>query len=80
MTPHEDKDEDCDDGDDVYDDDDDHDDHADDDDCKCGATSGLGRTCSLICSFVFKCFFKCIKHTWPMLDLFFKDLSPILLS
>ena len=37
MTPHEDKDDDYDDG---GDDDDD-----DDDDCKCGATSGLGRTC-----------------------------------
>ena len=33
LTPHEDKDE-------NYDDDDD-----DHDDCKCGATSGLGRTC-----------------------------------
>ena len=31
----------CDDGDD---DDDDHDDHDDHDDCRCGATSGLGRT------------------------------------
>ena len=41
MTPHEDKDHDYDDG-----DDDDHDDDDDDhDDCKCGATSGLGRTC-----------------------------------
>ena len=38
LTPHEDKDDDNDDG----DDDDDDDDH---DDCKCGATSGLGRTC-----------------------------------
>ena len=37
MTPHEDKDDDYDDGDDDDDD--------DDDDCKCGATSGLGRTC-----------------------------------
>ena len=39
----------CDDGDDDDgddDDDDDHDDHDDDhDDCKCGATSRLGRTC-----------------------------------
>ena len=44
MSPHEDKDDDYDDGDD--DDDDDHDDdHDDHDDCKCGATSGLGRTC-----------------------------------
>ena len=33
LTPHEDK----------HDDDDSDDD--DDDDCKCGATSGLGRTC-----------------------------------
>ena len=38
LTPHEDKDDDYDDGDDDDDDD-------DDDDCKCGATSGLGRTC-----------------------------------
>ena len=38
MTPHEDKDDEYDDG-DGDDDDDDH------DDCKCGATSGLGRTC-----------------------------------
>ena len=37
MTPHEDKDDDSDDG----DDDDDH------GDCKCGAMSGLGRTCFL---------------------------------
>ena len=46
LTPHEDKDDDCDDG---YDNDDDHDDDDEDDgdpdDCKCGATSGLGRTC-----------------------------------
>ena len=41
MTPHEDTDEDYDDGDDDGDDDDHDDDH---DDCKCGATSGLGRT------------------------------------
>ena len=34
LTPHEDKADDYDDGDDD-----------DDDDCKCGATSGLGRTC-----------------------------------
>ena len=40
MIPHEDKDDGYDDGDDG--DDDDDDDH---DDCKCGATSGLGRTC-----------------------------------
>ena len=52
MTPHEDKDDDYnydddDDGDDDGDDDDDDDDddHDDHDDCKCGATSGLGRTC-----------------------------------
>ena len=38
MIPHEDKDDDYDDGDDDHD----GDDH---DDCKCGATSGLGRTC-----------------------------------
>ena len=38
MTPHADKDDDYDDGDDDHD----GDDH---DDCKCGATSGLGRTC-----------------------------------
>ena len=38
LIPHEDKDYD----DDDDDDDDDYDDH---DDCKCGATSGLGRTC-----------------------------------
>ena len=43
MTPHEDTDEEDDDGDDG--DDDDHDDDGDHDDCKCGATSGLGRTC-----------------------------------
>ena len=36
-------DDDGDDGDDGDDDDDDDDGH---DDCKCGATSGLGRTCS----------------------------------
>ena len=48
MSPHEDKDDDYDDGDD--DDDDDHDDdHDDHDDCKCGATSGLGRTVKTIC-------------------------------
>ena len=56
MIPHEDKDDDYDgDGDDDNDDDggdDDDDDHHhhdndhDHDDCKCGATSGLGRTCS----------------------------------
>jgi hypothetical protein len=41
LTPHEDTDDDYDDG-----DDDDHDDDDDDyDDCKCGATSGLGRNC-----------------------------------
>ena len=53
LTPHEDKDDDYDDGDgdgydDDYDDDDDDDGDGDDDDhddCKCGATSGLGRTC-----------------------------------
>ena len=39
LTPHEDTDDDYDDG-----DDDDHDDD-DYDDCKCGATSGLGRNC-----------------------------------
>ena len=38
MIPHEDKDDDYDDGDDDHDDD-------DHDDCKCGATSGLGRKC-----------------------------------
>ena len=43
LTPHEDTNDDYDDGDD--DGDDDHDDDDDDDhgDCKCGATSGLGR-------------------------------------
>ena len=40
LTPHENKDDNYDDGDD---DDDDHD--HDHDDCKCGATSGLGRRC-----------------------------------
>ena len=45
LTPHEDKDDDYDDGDDDDGDDDDHDDGDDHDDCKCGATSGLGRTC-----------------------------------
>ena len=44
MT-HEDKDDDYDDGDDDDDD--------DDDDCKCGATSGLGRTCLITCFTVF---------------------------
>ena len=43
MIPYEDKDDDYDDDDD--DDDDDNDDDDDDDACKCGATSGLGRTC-----------------------------------
>ena len=42
MTPHEDTDDDDDgDDDDDHGDDDDH----DHDDCKCGATSRLGRTC-----------------------------------
>ena len=42
MTPHEVTGDDY----DENDDDDDHDDHDDDhDDCKCGATSGLGRNC-----------------------------------
>ena len=54
MSPHEDKDDDYDDGDDDDDDDDDNDDdhdddHDDHDDCKCGATSGLGRTVKTIC-------------------------------
>jgi hypothetical protein len=48
LTPHEDKDENYDDGDGDDDDDDGYDydyDYDDDhDDCKCGATSGLGRT------------------------------------
>ena len=39
LIPYEDKDDDYDDGDDDHDGDDYH------DDCKCGATSGLGRTC-----------------------------------
>ena len=42
LIPHEDKDDDYDDGDDDYDDYDDHH-HHDHDNCKCGATSGLGR-------------------------------------
>ena len=44
MTPHEDKDDGYDEGDEEGDDDDDDDDD-DHDECKCGATSGLGRTC-----------------------------------
>ena len=44
LTPHEDKDDDCDDG-DGDDDDDYYYYHYYYDDCKCGATSGLGRTC-----------------------------------
>jgi len=43
LTPHEYKNDDYDDG-DGDDEDDDHDDGDDRDDCKCGATSGLGRT------------------------------------
>ena len=45
MIPYEDKNDDYDDGDDDDDDEAEQDDDDDDDDCKCGATSGLGRTC-----------------------------------
>ena len=45
LTPHENKDDNYNDGDDDDDDDHDHDHDHDHDDCKCGATSGLGRTC-----------------------------------
>ena len=45
LISYEDKDDDYDDGDDNDDHHDDDKDDGDHDDCKCGATSGLGRTC-----------------------------------
>ena len=66
LTPHENKDDNYDDGDDD-DDDHDHDHDHDHDDCKCGATSGLGRPYSFpVCDSMMNHCEPMIHHYQPL--------------